>query len=315
MGPVFYHPMMDFTDRVAIVTGAGKGIGRCLATALAARGAAVVVNNRTRDGHDPAGDTVARIRAARGRAVADLHPVEADGAAEATVASAIEHFGRLDLVVANAAIADRDRFANADPDRFRHVMEVDFFAQVALARAALPHLSASGAGRLLFTSSSAGLYGEFGVSSYAAAKGALTAFARTLAIEHAGRGLAVNVLAPFATTQMTEDVIDEATARTLRPEWVVPAALYLLDPATTANGQVLVAGGNRFRRYFGGESRGIAFPDNAPVDDRDFLDAADALASLDGWKAFDNAYQSFEDLLGSGAGPTPAPEDPNAGRG
>ncbi len=304
---------MDFTDRVAIVTGAGKGIGRCIATALAARGAAVVVNNRARDGHDPASETVAEIRGAGGWAVADLHPVEADGAAEATVASAIQHFGRLDIVVANAAIADRARFANADPDRFRHVMEVDFFAQVALARAALPHLEASDAGRLLFTSSSAGLYGEFGISSYAAAKGALTAFARTLAIEHAGRGLQVNVLAPFATTQMTEDMVDEATAQTLRPEWVVPAALYLLDEATTVNGQVLVAGGNRFRRYVGGESRGIAFPSDAPVDDRDFLDAVDDLASLEGWQAFDNAHQAFENLLGLDAGPTPAPMDPSVG--
>ncbi len=296
------------------MTGAGKGIGRCIATALAARGAAVVVNNRARDGNDPARSTVAEIEAAGGRAVADLHSVEADGAAEATVASAIEHFGRLDIVVANAAIADGDRFTNADPDRFRHVMEVDFFAQVALARAALSHLEASGAGRLLFTSSSAGLYGEFGISSYAAAKGALTAFARTLAIEHAGRGLTVNVLAPFATTQMTEDMIDEATARTLRPEWVVPAALYLLDRATTANGQILIAGGNRFRRYFGGESRGVAFPDDAPVSDEDFLDSVDDLASLQGWQAFDNAYQALEDLLGLDTGPTPAPGGPSVER-
>ena len=304
---------MDFTDQVAIVTGAGKGIGRCIATALAARGAAVVVNNRARDGRDPASETVAEIRGAGGRAVADLHSVEADGAADAMVATALEHFGRLDIVVANAAIADRDRFANADPDRFRYVMEVDFFAQVALARAALPHLEASGAGRLLFTSSSAGLYGEFGISSYAAAKGALIAFARTLAIEHARQPVTVNVLAPFATTQMTEDALDEAMARTLRPEHVVPAVLYLVDADTTASGQVLIAGGNRFRRYFGGESRGVVFPDNDSVDDDDFLEAVADLASLEGWQAFDNAYQSLENLLGLDAGPTPAPMDPSVG--
>jgi NAD(P)-dependent dehydrogenase (short-subunit alcohol dehydrogenase family) len=279
--------MSDLSGQVAVVTGAGKGIGRAIAKALAARGAAVVVNNRARDGADSAGDVVAEIERSGGVAVAERSSVEATGAAEAMVAAAVNRFGRLDLVVANAAVVDRARFADVDPDRFRQVIDIDFMAPVALARAALPEVRAR-RGRFLFVTSAAGAYGEFGVSSYAAAKGAMAAFAKTLALELDRDGVKVNLLAPFAVTQMTEGFVTEEQARAASPELVVPAAMWLLGPDVSVTGATIVAAANRFRAVVTGETAGVVFPDGAVVDD-------------DRFSLYSDGMDAFTDLMGSAA--------------
>ena len=293
--------MSDLSGQVAIVTGAGKGIGREIAKALSDRGASVVVNNRSRDGADPAGDVVAEIERSGGVAVAERSSVEAPGAAEALVAAAVDNFGRLDLVVANAAIVDRATFGKTDPERFRQVIEIDFMAPVALARAALAEVRER-SGRFLFITSAAGTYGEFGVSSYAAAKGAMAAFAKSLALELDRDGVKVNLLAPFAITQMTEGFVTEDQAQAVSPELVVPAAMWLLGPDVSVTGATIVAAANRFRPVITGETAGVVFPSGGAVSDDRFSLAAEQILGLDGWQSFPDGTAAFRNLMASAAG-------------
>ena len=288
--------MNDLSGQVAIVTGAGKGIGREIALALAARGASVVVNNRARVGADSAGDVVAEINEAGGVAVAERSSVEAPQASDSLVSAAIENYGRLDLVVANAAIVDRATFGKADHERFREVMEIDFMAPVALARVALPEVRKH-SGRFLFVTSAAGTYGERGVSSYAAAKGALSAFAKTLAIEGRRDGVKANLLAPFALTQMTEGFVPSEQRKAMSPTMVVAAAMWLLNRDADVTGQTIVAAGNRFRAVVTGETAGFAFPVEQAVSDDQFADAVAVLFDQDGWESYSDGMAAFLGLM------------------
>ena len=288
--------VIDLSGQVAIVTGAGKGIGREIALAIADRGASVVVNNRARDGRDSAGEVVDEIVAAGGAAAVERSAVESEGAGDSMVAMAIDTYGRLDMVIANAAVVERATFANADADRFREVMEIDFMAPVALTRAALPEITRN-AGRFLFVTSAAGTYGEYGVTSYAAAKGALSAFAKTLALEGRRAGVRANLLAPFALTQMTEAHVPEEQALGLGPELVVPAALWLLDPAGDVSGQTIVAAGNRFRAVVTGETAVVGVPGERPATDEEFASIAESLFDRDGWESYPDGMAAFLGLM------------------
>ena len=255
--------------RVAIITGAGKGIGRAMAAHLARSGVRVVVNNRARDGVDSAGDVVEAIRAAGGEAIADRHDICEAGAAEAMVRAAIQGWGRLDAVVFNAGVSGpAARFGALSVDAFRDVLETNFFANLTVAQAALPHVAKSPAGRFLFVSSSAGLYGVFGRSPYAASKGALVAWALSLAHELKRDKIGVNVLAPYAATQMTQEALgaDPKLAALMTPERVAPVAAWLLSAACEASGQIWVAGGGKLRRARMMEGRSATAPEENPED-------------------------------------------------
>ena len=288
--------MSDLSGKVAIVTGAGKGIGREIAKGLADRGASVVVNNRSREGADSAGDVASEIASSGGTAVADRSSVEARGAAAGLVDAALENFGRLDLVIANAAIVDRAVFAKSDPERFRQVIEIDLMAPIALARAAVDEVKHR-SGRFLFITSAAGTYGEYGASSYAAAKGGIAAFAKTLALELDQYGAKVNLLAPFAMTQMTEGYVNEDQAMAMSPELVLPAVMWLLGPDLDLTGATIVAAANRFRSVVTGETPGATFPGVQPVSDQAFAQAVPTILDLDGWETYPGGIDAFRGLM------------------
>lgn len=258
----------DLEGRVAIVTGAGKGLGRAYALELAARGAAVVVNNRRHAGEDEAATSAAAvvgtIRAAGGRAVADHGEVQRDGAGDAMVARALETFGRLDIVVANAAAPQASSFARTGPAAFRHIFDVSFVGTLQLLQAAWPHLRERGYGRIVTTSSSAGRYGQHGLSAYGAAKGAIESLTRTLAAEGIRHGIQVNAVSPYAASQMTRQHLREDIAARFTPERVAPLVAWLCSPSCPANGEVLVCGGGLLRRAFPVETPALPFkPGNA----------------------------------------------------
>lgn len=189
-------------------------------------------------------------------AIADLHAVDAPGTADEIVSSAITAFGRLDAIILNAGITGpAAKIPDLDDAAIRDVMEINFHANTALVRAALPYILASPNGRILFVSSSAGLHGVRGRSAYAASKGALNAYALTLAEEQRRRGIGVNVLLPYAATGMTTGP-DNAPDPSLAPDLAAAAAIWLTSAACRETGAMWVAGGGQFRRAQAMESLG-----------------------------------------------------------
>lgn len=242
---------LNFKGRVAIVTGAGGGLGRQHALALAARGAKVVVNDLggARDGSgasvSAAQAVVNEIVAAGGEAIANGASVTDYAAVQAMVQQAIDTWGRVDILVNNAGILRDKSFAKMELDDFKLVMDVHLMGAVHCCKAVWPHMNAQKYGRIVMTTSSSGLYGNFGQSNYSAAKMALVGLMQTLSIEGAKNGIRVNSLAPTAATRMTEDLMPEAILKALRPEAVVPAMLVLAS-ADAPNRTILCAGAGTF---------------------------------------------------------------------
>jgi NAD(P)-dependent dehydrogenase (short-subunit alcohol dehydrogenase family) len=225
---------IDFKGRVAIVTGAGGGLGRQHALALAARGARVVVNDLggARDGSggslSAAEQVVAEIRAAGGEAIANSASVTDWDAVQAMVQQTVDTWGRVDILVNNAGILRDKSFAKMELADFRLVMDVHLMGAVHCTKAVWPHMIEQKYGRIVMTTSSSGLYGNFGQSNYGAAKMALVGLMQTLSLEGAKHDIRVNCLAPTAATRMTEDLMPAAVLQALKPEAVVPAMLVLV---------------------------------------------------------------------------------------
>ncbi|WP_372827923.1 SDR family NAD(P)-dependent oxidoreductase [Polaromonas sp.] len=224
---------MDFTGRVAIVTGAGGGLGKQHALALAARGAKVLVNDLggARDGSggsvSAAEAVVNEIRDAGGEALANGASVTDFAAVQAMVRQAVDAWGRVDILVNNAGILRDKSFAKMELADFALVMDVHLMGAVHCSKAVWELMSAQKYGRIVMTTSSSGLYGNFGQSNYGAAKMALVGLMQTLSIEGAKNDIRVNCLAPTAATRMTEGLMSEEVLQALQPEAVVPAMLVL----------------------------------------------------------------------------------------
>ena len=242
---------IDFKGQVAIVTGAGGGLGRQHALALAARGAKVMVNDLggARDGSGAsataADAVVAEIRAARGEALANSASVTDFAAVEAMVAQAVAAWGRVDILINNAGILRDKTFAKMDIADFALVVDVHLMGAVHCCKAVWPLMNAQKYGRIVMTTSSSGLYGNFGQSNYGAAKMALVGLMQTLALEGVKNNIHVNALAPTAATRMTEGLMPEAVLAALKPEAVVPAMLVLASREAPTR-TILCAGAGTF---------------------------------------------------------------------
>ena len=242
---------INFKGRVAIVTGAGGGLGRQHALALAKRGAKVVVNDLggTRDGGggsaSAAQSVVDEIKAAGGEAIANGASVTDYAAVQAMVQQAIDIWGRVDILINNAGILRDKSFAKMEIGDFALVLDVHLMGAVHCCKAVWPHMTAQKYGRIVMTTSSSGLYGNFGQSNYGAAKMALVGLMQTLSIEGAKNGIRVNCLAPTAATRMTEDLMSQEVLQALKPEAVVPAMLVLASTDAPTR-TILCAGAGTF---------------------------------------------------------------------
>ena len=244
---------LDFKGRVAIVTGAGGGLGRQHALALAARGAKVVVNDLggARDGTSgtqsmtAAQAVVEEIRAAGGEAMANGASVTDFAAVQTMVADAVAKWGRVDILVNNAGILRDKSFAKMEIADFALVVDVHLMGAVNCSKAVWAIMSEQKYGRILMTTSSSGLYGNFGQANYGAAKMALVGLMQTLSIEGAKNDIRVNCLAPTAATRMTEGLMSEEVLAALKPEAVVPAMLVMVSE-TAPNRTILCAGAGTF---------------------------------------------------------------------
>jgi NAD(P)-dependent dehydrogenase (short-subunit alcohol dehydrogenase family) len=235
---------MTLQGRVGIVTGAGGGLGRQHALYLARKGARIIVNDLSQDAADA---VAAEIVAAGGEAIAVAASVTDVSAVEAMVARTLETWGRMDLLVNNAGILRDKSFAKMTLDDFRLVVDVHLMGAAICCKAVWETMRAQNYGRIVMTTSSSGLYGNFGQSNYGAAKMALVGLMQTLAIEGRKNDIRVNCLAPTAATQMTADVLSPEQLARLDPALVSPALLPLLveDAPTRA---VVCAGAGHFAR-------------------------------------------------------------------
>ncbi|MEQ5872561.1 SDR family NAD(P)-dependent oxidoreductase [Sagittula sp. NFXS13] len=255
---------VSFKDQVAIVTGAGGGLGRSHALTLARHGAAVVVNDfgGARDGSGAATDAaqavVQEITDAGGRAIANAGNVASQDEMAAMVDQTLSAFGRIDVLINNAGILRDKSFAKMDIDDFRRVVEVHLMGTTIATQAVWAQMRKQEYGRILVTSSTSGSHGNFGQSNYGAAKMGVLGLMNVLHFEGAKYGIHVNAIVPTAATRMTDDMMDPEMLDLLAPELVSPAAVWLVSrdaPSRTA----LLAGAGTVARLALVESQGVCF--------------------------------------------------------
>lgn len=293
--------MIRFDNRVVIVTGAGKGLGRAYAEYLAARGARLIVNNRRRDPNvsSSADEVVAAIRKAGGEAIASYDSVEDPRSGERMVQLALDTWGRLDVLVNNAGVDQHSTFHKLSIAEFREIFDINFLGSLYATHAAYARMRQAGYGRIVVSTSSAGLHGLHGLSAYAAAKAALIGFARTLASEGQSRNVLSNAISPFAATQMTAGHGDPELIATMPPHLVAPMVAYMASEQTRLNGQVIVAGKGGFRRAVMVEGRGMGYtvageltPEAIDRDIDQILTMQDTCEYADGMASFKDFFQS-----------------------
>jgi len=250
--------------QVAIVTGAGQGLGRAHALALAQRGASVVVNDLGGpDGVSPHADAVvAEIREAGGTAIANGANVVDWDQVQAMIQQAMDEWGRIDILVNNAGILRDKSFLKMSMEEFRLVIDVHLIGSANCAKAVWEIMREAAYGRIVFTSSSSGLYGNFGQTNYGAAKMAMVGMMNTLPLEGAKYNIRVNCLAPVAGTAMTDGLLPEPVFKLLTPEAVSQGVLFLCSEQAPSR-VVLAAGGGSFAVFKGYETRCVnLLPDN-----------------------------------------------------
>ncbi|MFL2706119.1 MAG: SDR family NAD(P)-dependent oxidoreductase [Gammaproteobacteria bacterium] len=255
---------ITFKDQVAIVTGAGGGLGRCHALDLAKRGAKVVVNDLggnvdgSSDGSLSAAETVVEeIKAAGGEAMANGASVTDKDQVNGMIKDVLDAYGRIDILINNAGILRDKSFAKVEDEDFRMVLEVHLMGSVNCTKAVWETMKEQNYGRIVFTSSSSGLYGNFGQTNYGAAKMSVVGLMNTLKLEGAKYNIKCNALAPLAGTRMTEelpgmgDILDQ-----IKPEFVTPAVTYMVSEEAPS-GVIMAAGAGVFARVMIHETMGI----------------------------------------------------------
>jgi NAD(P)-dependent dehydrogenase (short-subunit alcohol dehydrogenase family) len=257
---------LSFDGRVAIITGAGGGLGRSHALELARRGASIVVNDLGGAVDGTGGSTTAaeavaaEIEALGGTAIPNADSVASPEGGEAIVQAAIDAFGRIDIVINNAGILRDASFKNTGPEQLDPVLDVHLRGAFNVTRPAWGHMREQGYGRIVSTASGAGLFGNFGQSNYGAAKMGLVGLTRVLAVEGAKSGIRANVIAPIAKSRMTEEILGDK-ADQLAPELVTPVVAYLAHESCDRSGNIYSVGGGRVARVFLGVTPGIVDPE------------------------------------------------------
>ena len=285
---------LGFDGRVAIITGAGGGLGREHALLLASRGALVVVNDiggavdGTGGDAGPAQRVVDEIKAAGGEAVADTNSVATPEGGQAIVQTALDAFGKIDIVVNNAGILRDKSFHNMTPDLVNAVIDVHLRGAFYVTQPAWVHMREQQYGRVIVTASSAGLLGNFGQANYGAAKMGLVGLAHVLAQEGARANIKANVVAPTAGTRMTREIFGDELADKLAPGLVSPVVAWLAHEDCPVSGHTYSVGGGRVARVFVGEGPGYVRTD-APLTLEDVRDHFDEIERTDDFTLFKNA--------------------------
>jgi NAD(P)-dependent dehydrogenase (short-subunit alcohol dehydrogenase family) len=272
-----------FDGRVAVITGAGGGLGKTYALMLASRGASVVVNDLggasdgTGGGSSMADDTVKEIEAAGGKAVANYDSVATPEGGEKIIKIAVDNFGKVDIVINNAGILRDKSFSKLEPSNLEAVIDVHLKGAFFVSQPAFRVMKENNYGRFVFTASGAGIFGNFGQTNYGAAKMGLLGLSNVLAVEGARNNIKCNTIAPIAKTRLTEQLLG-GMADHLDPEHVTPLVAYLSSEACDLTHECFDVGGGRYARIFIGLGKGWTQP-------KGFASPEDIAANLDAIRA------------------------------
>ncbi|KUH98794.1 short-chain dehydrogenase [Mycolicibacterium acapulense] len=286
--------MIDFADQVAVVTGAGRGLGRVYALELARRGASIVVNDIGATMHGGGLDTavadqvVDEITASGGTAVASYDSVDSPAGGEAIVRTALDEFGRLDAVISNAGIFNSIAFDELTPVEWRRMLSVHLDGAFYLSQPAYRVMKKQGYGRFVFIASSAGMFGQHLEAHYAAAKAGIVGLTNVIALEGEPHGIRANTVLPFGISRMVTETLGDPKAledngffAAIRPELVAPLVVYLASRACDVNHQNFSACAGRFARVFIGLSEGWLAPRDGDPTAEDIAGHLEAVAATD----------------------------------
>ncbi len=292
-----------FDNRVAIVTGAGNGLGRSHALELARRGAKVVVNDLGgavdgKGGATSAADAVVNeIKQAGGTAVANYDSVaDARGAAN-IIQTAVDAFGTVDVLINNAGILRDKSFAKMDLADFEHVVQVHLMGSVYCTKAAWPIMQAQNYGRIVMTTSASGIFGNFGQSNYGAAKTGVVGLMNVLRQEGTKNGIMVNTVAPIAATRMTEALFPPKILPYLGPHFVTTAAVWLASEKCALSGEIISAGAGYYAKAVMVEAEGVMFNPEKPVSLEEFDAAYGRITDLSKATPFPNSLAEVEKVF------------------
>jgi len=269
---------LGYDGKVAVITGAGGGLGRSHALELSKRGALIVVNDLggSVDGqggsHTAAQQVVDEIKAAGGEAVPNYDSVATPEGGQAIIQSGLDAFGKVDIVINNAGILRDAAFKNMTPELLEPVIDVHLKGAFYVTLAAWQHMRDQNYGRIVNTSSAAGIFGNFGQTNYGAAKAGLVGLTRVLAVEGARNNIKVNAIAPVAKSRMTEDLLGPLVDK-LGPEFITPVVAWLAHEDCPVTGEVYSCGGGHVARIFTGVTKGWTDTESLTVEDiRDHFD-------------------------------------------
>ena len=277
-----------YDGRVAVITGAGGGLGKTYAQMLASRGASVVINDLggasdgTGGGTSMADQTAKEINEAGGKAVANYDSVATPEGGAGIIQTAVDNFGKVDIVINNAGILRDKSFAKLEPQHLEAVIDVHLKGAFYVTQPAFRVMKENSYGRIVFASSGAGIFGNFGQTNYGAAKMGLVGLSNVLAVEGAKSGIKCNVIAPIAKTRLTEQLLG-GMADALDPKFVTPLVAYLSSEDCELTHEVFDVGGGRYARIFVGLGKGWTTAKGKVPSVEDIADNMEAIRNTDGY--------------------------------
>lgn len=290
---------LSFEGRAAIVTGAGRGLGRTYALELAKRGANVLVNDlgceATGEGQ---GESVAdlvvnEIASFGGKAIANSADVSNPDSVQNMVDQTVSEFGRIDIVINNAGYGIGELFANLPIEKYQHMDAVNHLGSMYVAKAAWPHMAKQKYGRIIMTSSPAGVWGRLGISAYSASKSAVLMLGRVLAQEGAEKNIKVNSVAPLAYSRLSNMFDTDLGRRVVRPELVAALVVALAHESCPVTGEAFKAAAGRFSCVKTIESRGVAFDPREELSAEQLSGRFQEICDMEGGAVYDTSAQAF----------------------
>ncbi len=295
---------INLENKVVVITGAGAGLGRIYALEFAKRGAKIVVNDLggQRDGlgesKTPSESVVAEIKALGAEAISNYDNVATKEGGESIIKTAVDTFGRIDILINNAGILRDKSFTKMEKDNWDAVLDVHLNGAYNVTKPAFEIMKENGFGRIIMTTSAAGLYGNFGQTNYSAAKLGLVGFMNTLKIEGLKYNINVNTIAPIAASRLTEDILPQEMLDKMKPDFIAPLVLYLASENCKETGQIFNAGMGFYNRaaVVTGPSIQIG-EDGNPPSAEEIMENMDKISDIEGGKEFIDLNAAIFDLL------------------